>query len=57
LTKFSACEVFISVSQYVIRRIQINVDSAQAQHFSDVLDADVLQSFDDLKTRDVVDDV
>jgi hypothetical protein len=57
LTKFSACKVFISVNQYVIRKTQINVDSAQAQHLSDVIDADVLQSLSSLKTRNVVDDV
>jgi hypothetical protein len=39
----------------VIRETQINVDSAQTKHVSDVLSRDVLQSFSDLKSSDFVD--
>jgi hypothetical protein len=39
----------------VIRETQINVDSAQTKHVSDVLSRDVMQSFSSLKSDDLVD--
>ncbi len=39
----------------MIKEIQINVDLAQTKHVSDVLSKDVLQSFCNLKSDDLVD--
>jgi hypothetical protein len=39
----------------MIKKAQINVDSAQTKHVADVLSRDVLQSFNSLKSADLVD--
>jgi hypothetical protein len=57
LTKFSVYKVFVCVMKNMIWWAQINVNSAQSQYLSNVLCANVLQSFCSLKTRRFVDDM